>query len=140
MRIFTSRSLPRSHNWQGCIRLNPKNLEAVSKLPALKRQKHIESFLGLAGYYRRFTDGFSNIAANSIKLLEKDTLLLMSQQEEMAFSTLKTKLCEEPLLINPDFFKPFIATTDDSGFTIGAILLQGEIGKHQHVIYILAEL
>ena len=60
---------------------------------------------------------------------------IWSEKQQEAFELLKEKLCEEPLLQRPDFSQPFILTTDASGFAIGGILSQGEIGKDGTIMY-----
>ena len=58
-----------------------------------------------------------------------------TNEQQEAFDTLKEKLCEEPLLLRPDFSKPFILTTDASGYAIDGILSQGKIGKDKPIAY-----
>ncbi|WP_368853865.1 ribonuclease H family protein [Enterobacter cloacae complex sp. 4DZ3-17B2] len=50
-----------------------------------------------------------------------------------AFETLREKLCNAPVLQYPDFNKPFIISTDASGFAIGGVLSQGEVGKDRPI-------
>ena len=107
------------------IRPDSKKLEAVKNFPIPKNPKNIKQFLGLAGYYRRFIDGFSKIATPLNQLLQKDVKFNWPEKQQEAFELLKEKLCEEPLLQRPDFSQPFILTTDASGFAIGGILSQG---------------
>ena len=80
------------------IRPDPKKLEAVKNFPIRKNPKNIKQFLGLAGYYRRFIDGFSKIATPLNQLLKKDVKFNWSEKQQEAFELLKEKLCEEPLL------------------------------------------
>ena len=116
------------------IRPEPKKL-GVKKFPIPKNSKNIKQFLGLAGYYRRFIDGFSKIATPLNQLLKKDVKFNWSEKQQEAFERLKEKLCEEPLLQRPDFTQPFILTSDASGFAIGGILSQGKIGKDKPIAY-----
>ena len=62
-------------------------------------------------------------------------LFKWTDRQQTAFEILKDKLCKESILQRPDFDKPFILTTDASGFAIGAILSQGEIGKDKPIAY-----
>ena len=116
------------------VRPNPKKMISVKEFPVLKTQKNFKQFLGLAGY-RRFIEGFSKIANSLNQLLTKDTLFIWTDKQQIALDILKWKLCEEPLLQRPDFFQPFILTTDASGYAIGGILSQGKIGKDKPIAY-----
>ena len=117
------------------VRPDPKMIIAVKNFPVPKTQKNVKQFLGLAGYYRWFIDGFSKIASPFNQLLQKDIPFNWTEKQQAAFDILKAKLCEEPLLQRPDFFQPFILTTDASGFAIGGILSQGKIGKDKQIAY-----
>ena len=74
---------------------------------------------------RRFIKRFSEISTPLNQLLKKNMKLNWTNKQQEAFDTLKEKLCEEPLLQRSDFSKPFILTTDASGYAIGGILFQG---------------
>ena len=117
------------------VRSDPKKLEAVKHFPIHKNPKNMEQFLGLTGYYRRFMEGFSKIAIPLNQLLKKDMKFKWANKHQEAFDTLKEKFCEEPLLQRLDFSKPFILTTDASGYAIGGILCQGKIGKDKSISY-----
>ena len=69
------------------VRPDPKKIIAVKKFPIPKRQKNIEQFLGLAGYYRRFIDGFSKIASPLNQLLKKDVSFNWTEKEFKQLST-----------------------------------------------------
>ncbi|XP_018311854.1 uncharacterized protein [Mycetomoellerius zeteki] len=109
------------------VKPDPKKLEAVGNYPRPRNAKNIKQFLGLAGYYRRFINNFSHIAKPLTSLLKKDKPFDWREPQEEAFIRLRNCLCEEPLLIHPDFTKPFILTTDASAYAIGGILSQGEV-------------
>ena len=89
----------------------------------------------MAGYYRRFIEGFSKIANPLNRLLKKDTPFMWTDKQQIAFDISKSRLCEEPLLQRPDFSQLFILTTDSSGYAIGGIISQGKIGKHKPIAY-----
>nr|GEV11302.1 reverse transcriptase domain-containing protein [Tanacetum cinerariifolium] len=86
----------------------------------------IRSFLGHAGFYRRFIKDFSKIARPMTRLLEKDTPFFFSKECVEAFQTLKRKLTKAPILIDLDWDLPFELMYDSSDFAIGAVL-----GQHQ---------
>jgi hypothetical protein len=84
----------------------------------------IHSFLGLAGYYRRFIQNFSKIAKSMTKLLEKEARFKWSPQCEEAFLILKKLLTTAPMLAQLDIEKPFDVYCDASGMGIGGVLMQ----------------
>jgi hypothetical protein len=92
------------------------------KSPRLITQ--ICSFLGLAGYYRRFIPNFSKIAKPMTKLLEKDAKFKWSPQCEEAFLTFKKLLTTAPVLAQPDIERPFDVYCDASDMGIGSVLMQ----------------
>ena len=110
-------------------------LDAVRLFPTPKSAKDIKSFLGLAGYYRRFINDFSKKALPLTKLLKKSARFEWTSEQEQAFNTLKNCLCEQPILQFPNFEKPFNVTTDASNFAIGAVLSQGDYPKDLPVAY-----
>lgn len=117
------------------VRPDPNKIIAVEKFPAPKTQTNIKQFLGLAGYYRRFIEGFSKIAKPLTNLLKKKTPFQWLEPQQEAFEILRSCLIKEPILQYPDFTKTFILTTDASAFALGAILSQGEIGKDLPIAY-----
>ena len=117
------------------VRPDENKIKAVVEFPTPKTQKDIKSFLGLAGYYRKFIADFSAIARPLTNLLKKENEWNWTEQEQASFDLLKFKLTNTPLLQYPDFSKPFILTTDASGYAIGAILSQGKLGQDKPVAY-----
>nr|GEW49066.1 reverse transcriptase domain-containing protein [Tanacetum cinerariifolium] len=106
------------------IKVDKAKVDVISKLPYPTTVKGIRSFLGHAGFYRRFILDFSKIARPMILLLEKDTLFFFSKECVEAFQTLKRNLTEAPILISPDWDLPFELMCDASDFAIGAVLGQ----------------
>jgi hypothetical protein len=92
------------------------------KPPTTMRQ--IRSFLGLAGYYRRFIPDFSRIAKPMTELLKKGVKYEWSQKCEEAFYTLRQRLTTAPVLAQPDNTKPFEVYCDASGTRLGCVLIQ----------------
>jgi hypothetical protein len=84
----------------------------------------IRSFLGLAGYYRRFIPNFSKIAKPMTQLLEKEAKFEWSLQCQEAFLTLKKQLTIAPVFAQSDIEKPFEVYCDASGTGIGGVLMQ----------------
>lgn len=117
------------------VRPDPAKVKAVMNFPIPKNPKNIKQFLGLAGYYRRFIPNFSKIAKPLTDLLKKDRKFEWTVKQTEAFDILRNSLCSEPILQYPDFSKPFILTTDASGYAVGGVLSQGTIGKDLPVAY-----
>ncbi|GKG11477.1 putative reverse transcriptase domain-containing protein, partial [Tanacetum coccineum] len=86
----------------------------------------IWKFLGLAGYYRRFIEGFSKIAKPMTKLTQKKVKFVWGDKQEAAFQLLKQKLCSAPILSLHEGNKDFIAYYDASIKGLGAVLMQRE--------------
>lgn len=117
------------------VKPDPSKIRAVKEFPRPHNAKNIKQFLGLAGYYRRFILNFSKVARSLTDLLKKDEEFNWKEEQEQAFTQLRNALCTEPVLQYPDFTKPFIVTTDASGYAIGGILSQGPIGKDAPIAY-----
>nr|GFC64233.1 putative reverse transcriptase domain-containing protein [Tanacetum cinerariifolium] len=86
----------------------------------------IHQFLGLAGYYRRFIEGFSKIAKPMTKLTQKKVKFEWGDKQEAAFQLLKQKLCSASILALPKGRKDFIIYCDASNKGLGAVLMQRE--------------
>ena len=84
----------------------------------------IRSFLGLAGYYRRFIPDFSRIAKLMTELLNKGVQFVWDDKCEEAFHTLRVQLTTAPVLAQPDNTKPFNVYCDASGTGLGCVLMQ----------------
>nr|GEW01115.1 reverse transcriptase domain-containing protein [Tanacetum cinerariifolium] len=116
------------------IEVDKSKVEVIAKLPHPTTVKGIRSFLGHAGFYRRFIKDFSKIARPMTRLLEKDTPFLFSKECVESFQTLRIKLTEAPILIAPDWDMPFELMCDASDFAIGAVLGQRQ-EKHFRPIH-----
>ena len=101
------------------IRTNPTKLRAVKEYPTPSNVKSLQSFLGLASYYRRFVPGFSKVASPLNALTRKSVAFVWTPECRKAFEQLKTLLVTAPLLRYPDFSRPFIIETDASGAGLG---------------------
>nr|GEY44208.1 reverse transcriptase domain-containing protein [Tanacetum cinerariifolium] len=101
-------------------KVDKAKVDVITKLPHPITVKGIRSFLGHAGFYRRFIKDFSKISRPMTRLLEKDTPLIFSKEYVEAFQTLKRKVTEAPILIAPDWDMPFELMCDASDFAITA--------------------
>nr|GEX45558.1 reverse transcriptase domain-containing protein [Tanacetum cinerariifolium] len=104
------------------IEVDKAKIEVISKLPHPTTVKGIQSFLGHAGFYRRFIKDFSKISRPMTHLLEKNSPFIFSNDCIQAFRTLKEKLTEAPILIAPNWDQPFELMCDASDFAVGAVL------------------
>nr|GEV08638.1 reverse transcriptase domain-containing protein [Tanacetum cinerariifolium] len=102
------------------IEVDKAKIEVISKLPHPTTVKGIQSFLGHAGFYRRFIKDFSKISRPMTHLLEKNAPFVFSNDCIQLFQTLKEKLTEAPILIDPNWDQPFELMCDASDFAIGA--------------------
>ncbi|GJQ93457.1 reverse transcriptase domain-containing protein [Tanacetum coccineum] len=106
------------------IEVDKAKIDVIAKLPHPTTVKGIRSFLGHAGFYRRFIQDFSKISRPMTHLLEKNTPFIFSDDCIRAFQTLKDRLTEAPILIAPNWDLPFELMCDASDFAIGAVLGQ----------------
>ena len=84
------------------VSVDPEKVEAVMSWERLKSVFEIRSFLGLTGYYRRFIEDFSHIAAPMMRLIQKEVKFDWDDRCEEAFQELKRRLTSAPILIVPD--------------------------------------
>ena len=111
---------------KGQIKPNPNKIRAVREYPVPKTQKKVKQFLGLVSFYRKFIQGFAKIAQPLNRLLRKGIDFKWGKEEQESFEMLKEALCKEPILVGPDFDKPFTIITDASDYALGAILTQND--------------
>ncbi|KAJ0681656.1 putative nucleotidyltransferase, Ribonuclease H [Helianthus annuus] len=97
-------------------------VDTISRLPPPSPVRAIRSFLGHAGFYRRFIKDFSKISRPLTKLLEKDVPFIFDKECNQAFLTLKEMLVNAPIMIAPDWKLPFEIMCDASDFVVGAVL------------------
>ncbi|GJS04134.1 putative reverse transcriptase domain-containing protein [Tanacetum coccineum] len=121
------------------IHVDPAKIESVKDWASPKSATEIRQFLGLAGYYRRFIEGFSKIAKPMTKLTQKKIKFEWSDKAEAAFQLIKQKLCSAPILALPEGNEDFIAYCDASIKGLGAVLMQREkviaYASRQHKIH-----
>ncbi|KAK1413557.1 hypothetical protein QVD17_35332 [Tagetes erecta] len=106
------------------IHVDPAKVEAISKWENPKTPTEIRSFLGLAGYYRRFIQDFSRIATPLTSLTRKSVKFEWGPKQEKAFQTLKQKLTNAPILSLPDGVEDFVVYCDASHTGMGCVLMQ----------------
>ena len=107
---------------------DPQKVSAVSNWETPTSVEEVRKFIGLASYYCRYIQGFSDIAKPLHNLTQKQTQFTWSDECSTAFNTLKNKLIQAPVLAYPQFdltSPVFILQTDASSVGVGAILEQG---------------
>ncbi|GJW23989.1 reverse transcriptase domain-containing protein [Tanacetum coccineum] len=98
------------------IEVDRAKVDVIAKLPHPTSVKGVQSFLGHAGFYRRFIQDFSKIARPMTHLLEKETPFIFLKECIEAFNILKKKLTEAPILVAPDWDLPFEIMCDASDY------------------------
>jgi hypothetical protein len=106
------------------LTVDPKNVTTILDWKAPKDVRGIKSFIGMAGYYRRFIEGFSKIARPMTALLANKVEFKWTLACQKSFETLKEKLTTAPVLILPDVPKPFSVYCDASYTGLGCVLMQ----------------
>ncbi|GJW23400.1 reverse transcriptase domain-containing protein [Tanacetum coccineum] len=117
------------------IEVDKAKIKAISKLPYPTNVKVIRSFLGHAGFYRRFIKIFLTNRTPNDPAHVKDAPFNFFEECTQAFDTLKHELTQAPIMIKPDWSLPFKIMCDASDHAIGAVLGQ-RIDKHfKHTHY-----
>jgi hypothetical protein len=106
------------------ISVDPEKVKAIMEWPVLKNAHEVRSFMGLAGYYQRFVEGFSKIAKPITTLQRKGVMYEWTKECDSAFIELKRLLTSAPILRVSDMEKDFTVCTDASKQGLGAVLMQ----------------
>ncbi|GJX03572.1 reverse transcriptase domain-containing protein [Tanacetum coccineum] len=109
---------------QNGIHVDPSKIEAVKNWKTPTTPSEIRSFLGLAGYYRRFIANFSKIVKPLTTLTQKNQKYVWGEEQENAFQTLKNNLCDAPILTLPDGVEDLVVYCDASNQGLGCVLMQ----------------
>jgi hypothetical protein len=111
----------------GGISVDPAKVKEIMAWSVPTTVTKIQSFLGLAGYYRRFIEGFSKIAKPMISLLEKGRVFKWDEKCQGSFDQLNKRLMSPPVLVMPDLQKGFNIYCDACGQGLGCVLMQGHV-------------
>lgn len=114
---------------------DPAKIEIIKNYPQPKKAKHIQRFMGLVGFYRRFIDGFTQMSKPLTSLNKKDAEFVWTDVQQKSFDYFRQALCILPGLHLPNLNKPFAIHTDASKYSISAILNQYENGVMYPVWY-----
>ncbi len=106
------------------IKVDPKKTAVVRDWAVPQNISELRSFLGLTNYFRRFVQGYANLVGSLTNLLRKDVPFVWSADCQAAFDGVKLALTTAPVLVMPDYEKPFELIADACGFGVGAALLQ----------------
>ncbi|CAN6716334.1 unnamed protein product [Malus baccata var. baccata] len=116
------------------IEVDKSKIDLVRHLPSPTSVREVRSFLGHAGFYRRFIKDFSKIAQPLCRLLQKEVAFEFTKECKASFNQLKGLLTTAPIIVPPDWSLPFELMCDASDYALGAILGQRK-EKKPHVIY-----
>ena len=108
------------------ISVDPSKIQDVLNWQAPTSVSEFRSFLGLAGYYRRFVPDFSKIARPMAELLKKGVRFNWDDKCEQAFQTLRKLLTSAPILAQPNITRPFDVYCDASGMGLSCVLMQDQ--------------
>jgi hypothetical protein len=124
------------------LRVKEDKIEAVHDWPVPTTMRELRAFLGLAGYYRRFVKGFSDIALPLTEMTRNATRqrLQWGARQQVAFTELKRALQSTPVLALPDPALPFVVNCDASGYAVGAVLQQDRGSGLQPVAFLSKKL
>ncbi|CAM8975118.1 unnamed protein product [Rhodiola kirilowii] len=120
------------------VEVDKAKVQVIEQLPPPKDQKGVRSFLGHAGFYRRFIKDFSKIAKPLTHLLCNDVQFNFDEDCLEAFEKLKKAVVSAPIVRPPNWDLPFELMCDASDYAIGAVLGQ-RIDKRLHVVYYVSK-
>jgi hypothetical protein len=113
--------------------MDPKKIQIIIKWRKPKTVRDIQCFLGFANFYRPFIQDYSKITASLMRLICKDKLE-WSAGTDKVFQNLKTTFTTEPILIHPDFSKPFFLESDASDYVLRAVLSKNGEDRRLHPV------
>jgi hypothetical protein len=114
--------------------MDPIKLKAVHDWPQPKTVKDIQKFLGFCNFYRQFVQNYSKLAWPLFDLTRKGEPFIWTERHERAFMGLQTALTSSPVLLLPDYIRPFTLYTDTSDYATSAILEQDDALGRSHPV------
>ena len=118
------------------IHVQQHKVKSVADWPTPKSKKDVRAFLGLTGYYRKFVQGYGQVAIPLTNLTAEKVPFTWGMDEQQAFDQLKALLTSAPVLAHPDPAKQYIINTDASGYAVAGVLSQEQAdGKVRPVAY-----
>ena len=104
--------------------MDPNKIKGVASWPTPTNPTEIRQFLGFTGYYRYFIPNYSKIARPLLDLTKKATVWTWTDHHFRAFKELKSRMCSQPVLMQPNFQRKFFLQVDASAYGLGAVLSQ----------------
>jgi hypothetical protein len=117
------------------IEMDDSKVKAIREWPTPKTVRGVRSFLGLANFYRRFIEGYAQVAQSLNDLTKKNTPFTWKEAQQTAFDTLKNCFTTAPILAYPNNDRVFHLETDASNFATGAVLSIEQEGKWHPVAF-----
>lgn len=108
----------------GTLEADKEKVSAIVDYPVPKTIRQLRRFLGMTGWYRRFIHNYADITHSLTDLLAGKRKFTWNVDAQKSFDILKTKLTSAPLLVHPNYTKPFILQCDASTYGVGAVLAQ----------------
>ena len=106
------------------VSVDPEKIQTIRDWTHPRNATEVRSFLGLAGYYRKFVKGFASLAQPMTQLTGKDVKFAWNERCEKCFSALKDMLTSAPILVLPEADQPYVVYTDASITGLGCVLTQ----------------
>jgi hypothetical protein len=111
------------------IKMDDSTVKAIREWPTPQTVRGVRSFLGLANVYRRFIEGYAQVARSLNDLTKKNITFTWKEAQQTVFDTLKNRFTTAPILAYPDNDRVFRLETDASNFATGAVLSIEQDGK-----------
>jgi hypothetical protein len=109
------------------LKMDQEKVNTINNWPSPKNAFEVQSFHGLASFYRKLIQNFSGISAPMMDTVKKrHKYFHWTEEEEKSFNLLKKNITEQSILVLSDFSKTFQVKCDTSGFAIGAVLSQDD--------------
>lgn len=116
----------------GKLGMESQKVAGIADWPPPENVSQLRSFFGFCNYYRKFIDHYADLCAPLNELLRKTTICEWTPLRHKAFEKIKVKFVTGPVLLIPDYIKPFIIEADASLFATGAVLLQEDSNREEH--------
>ncbi|RDX74546.1 Retrovirus-related Pol polyprotein, partial [Mucuna pruriens] len=120
------------------VEVDKAKIDIITSLPNLASMWEVRSFLGHAGFYRRFIKNISKTSLPLSKLLQKEVEFVFNKECIQAFEELKTRLTSTPILQAPNWELPFELMCDASNSTLGAVLGQRDAVEKELLAIVFA--
>lgn len=123
----------------GCLKVDDSKIAAIAAYTQPKNVRQVRRFLGICGWYRRFIQNFSTVAAPLTEVLKKNKKFVWEKEQQSAFENLKLALTTAPVLAHPNFNRPFYIQCDASKTGIGSVLFQKDNEGMEHPIAFISQ-